>query len=300
MARDEADDEDDTESEVVAAAADRLYAAPPDDFTALRNELSKAAKSDGDADAARKIAKLRKPTAGAAVVNRYSLDEPGAVAPLTEVGDALRRAQQDLAADTLRELTTRRREVVAELTKAALAHSDKADATTALRDEVSQTFDAALADPDVAARLGRLVRGEQFSGFGFAAEGPSLTLVQGGRGKKPTPAKKASKTAAAKTPARKTAPEPAPPPARLTRRVERARADFEAADQAHAGAEADEERLGTRVRELADELAELQRDLDTAKRELEAARKRTRSARTSRREARSALDRAERALDRGQ
>ncbi len=38
----------------------------------------------------------------------------------------------------------------------------------ALREEVMATFDAALADPDIAASLGTLVRAAHWAGFGLA------------------------------------------------------------------------------------------------------------------------------------
>ena len=42
--------------------------------------------------------------------------------------------------------------------------------TAALRDDVTDTLQAAIADPDVAARLGRLEKAERWSGFGDFGE----------------------------------------------------------------------------------------------------------------------------------
>ena len=53
----------------VEEALDELYAAKPEDFTALRTKLAAAAKKSGDAEAARRISGSRKPTAAAWVVN---------------------------------------------------------------------------------------------------------------------------------------------------------------------------------------------------------------------------------------
>ncbi|SHG53391.1 hypothetical protein SAMN05443575_2188 [Jatrophihabitans endophyticus] len=300
------------ESDAVAAAADRLYAAPVDDFTAVRGDLAREAKAAGDAATAKAVAALRKPTVAASVVNRYALHERGVVAQLTELGDTMRRAQQDLDADRLRELSTRRRALVAEVTRAALAHVGRPDPPAALHDEVSATFDAAVADPDVAGRLGRLLRPERFSGFGVAP-GPGLTLVAGDGHRPRKAGARASDRRTAPT-ERATAPEPpagtrapaapAPPkPAarrRLARRVDAARTAFDDADRRHDEAAATERRAAERIRELGDELAALQRELDEAKTRQDAARREVRDARSARREARSALDRAERAQQRGE
>ncbi len=294
--------------EATEAAVDRLYAAEPDEFMALRGELAKAAKADGDAAAAKAIGALRKPTVPASVVNRYALHDASAGERLTELGDRMRRAQRDYDAGLLRELSAERRTLVAELTAAAFEHAGRLDPTTAQRDEVSNTFDAAVADPDVAGRLGRLVKPEQFSGFGLAP-GPELTLVQGER-RRPRPAAK-KVSAKTTTPAAPTTAEDDETTAaskqqpgsaarrRLARAAERARAAFADADEGFAAAEAAERRAHEQVRTLTDELAALQRELDTAKRDLDAARKQTRSARTTRRQAQSAMDRAERQLDAG-
>lgn len=52
----------------VEEALDELYAAKPEDFTALRTKLAAAAKKSGDAEAARRISGSRKPTDRKSVV----------------------------------------------------------------------------------------------------------------------------------------------------------------------------------------------------------------------------------------
>lgn len=291
--------------DAVRAAADELYALPAEEFVARRDELARAAKAGGDAARAKAIGRLRKPTAPAAVVNRYALGEPDEVARLGELGDRLRRAHRDLSAVELRDLTAERRRLVAELADAALAHSDRSDPTTALRDEVVSTLDAAVADPDVAAQLGRLLKPAHFSGFGIAP-GPELTLVTGGSGRGRSSRANAGRRTAkptAKPTERPTARPTDQPPEqpsttsaarRLARTLARARDAFAAAEEQQASADAAEQRAKEQVSSLTAELAELQKDLDTAKRGLDTARRDARAARVARREARSALDRAER------
>ena len=272
------------------AAADRLYAAAPEDFMALRGELAKAARADGDPAAAGRIEKLRKPTVAAWIVNAFVLGEAEAIERLTGLGDRLRAAQERLDAGELRELTTERRKLVDELTRAAFKQAGKKQPAAGLRDEVSGTFDAAVADPEIAGRLGRLPRAEQWSGFGFLPTGaPQLTVVRGGRdgGTKPSP--------------RPAAKEPAPPrKSAADRRKERkavadAQQAFDAAAALFAEAEDRQRELTQRIKQLSRRLAKLQDELDDARESLDTTRQEVTAAKTRRRDARSALDRAERA-----
>ncbi|MBO0788916.1 MAG: hypothetical protein J2P33_22885, partial [Actinobacteria bacterium] len=97
----------------LARAADELYAIPPAGFTAARNERARQAREAGDRDLAAAIAGLRRPTASAWLVNLLSREAPDQVSRLLELGEELREAQQALAGDRLRELSGRRRQLVA-------------------------------------------------------------------------------------------------------------------------------------------------------------------------------------------
>jgi hypothetical protein len=275
----------------VGAAADRLYAASPDDFMALRGELATQARTGGDAAAATRIEKLRKPTVAAWIVNAFVLGDAAAVDRLTDLGDRLRAAQERLDAGELRELTTERRRLVDELTRAAFKQAGKRQPAAGLRDEVSNTFDAAVADPEIAGRLGRLQRSEQWSGFGFLPTGtPQLTVVRGGR----DAAKKAPAKAGASAP-------PAPPrkSAAERRKEQKAIADAQqalsAAEEAFTDAEGRQRDLSQRIKQLTRRLAKLQDELDEARDALDTTKHEVSEAKARRRDARSALDRAERA-----
>ncbi len=275
-------------SDAVDDALRSLYSVAPDEFLARRGELVAAARSRGDAAAAVTIGRLRKPTAAAWIVNLLALDRPSVVDELIDLGAQLREAQDTLDAGRMRELAADRRTLVAGLCKDAFALAGRRQPPAGLRDEVSGTFDAAVADPDVAGRLGRLQRAEQWSGFGFAPTGaPELTLVRGGRSHEPA------------------RPRAAPPPpaapkvsASERRRQQRALAaaqkEFAAAESAHEQARDTEKELADEVRRLTKKLSKLQSQLDTARAELEAARQDVTSTRAQRRDTRSALDRAER------
>jgi|SRR5579875_2930843 len=302
-----ADDRGDRDA--VAAAADELYALDPDAFVGRRAELSAQARSRGDAATAKRIAALRKPTVAAWIVNRHVLADPADVQRLLELHDRLQEAQRELDAETLRELTTERRTVVDELTRAALRGAERADVPTSLRDDVVATFDAALADPEVAGRLGRLLRAEHWSGFGISdgdlpSGAPILRLVRGGRDR-PDRTSAREPAARRKSPERGRAKAPATagkrPDRAAQRAVRTARAALADADATVAAAASDEDAARERVGELADRVAQLQRQLTTARGELDAAkadvdsaRRAARAARALRREAQSAVERAER------
>ena len=174
--------DDDGPTPAVRDAAQVLYGGSPDAFLDARKDLSARAKAGGDPAAAKAIGALRKPTVAAAVVNRYVVEEPETVDRLLDIGSRLRDAHEALDAATLRELSAERRSLVGELTTAALDRFGPGTPSAGQRDEVANTFDAAVADPEIAGRLGRLTRSESWSGFGVAPlTGPALTLVRGGR-----------------------------------------------------------------------------------------------------------------------
>jgi len=141
-----------------------LYEADPDGFTARRQELADHAREAGQPAVAKQIAALRKPTRSAWVVNRLVRTDPEVRPRLDALGADL-RAAADLS--RIRDLTTARSRLVDELTRAALAGLPAPPA--ALREEVTATLDAAIADPEVAGRLGALARAEKYAGFGSGA-----------------------------------------------------------------------------------------------------------------------------------
>ena len=259
-----------------------LYSVPPDEFMAKRSELADRARKSGDGATAVAIEKLRKPTVGAWIVNALVLDDPSIVESLAELGERMRSAQDALDAGQLRELSTERRKLIDRLTADAFQRAGRKDPPAALRDEVNGTFDAAIADDDVAARLGRLQRTEQSYGFGFLPSGtPHLTVVRGGKDDKPAAKKTVPKLTAAEK-------------RKLERALTNARDAFAKAEAEFDEANQSERALADQVRQLSKKLGRLQTQLDNARADLEQARKDAVTARANRREARSVLDRAER------
>jgi hypothetical protein len=68
--------------------------------------------------------------------------------------------------EAIRALSAEQRRLVDDVARAAFEEAELADPTAALRDDVTATLQAAIADPDVASRLGRLTKAERWSGFG--------------------------------------------------------------------------------------------------------------------------------------
>jgi hypothetical protein len=163
-----------TTDDRVAAAVEELYGADPEAFTGRRGELVTAARTAGDRAAAKAIAALRRPTRAAWVGNRLARTDPGAPPRLAELATALGAAQEARDGPRLRELSAERGALVDALTAQALAAAGVADPPASLRLEVSETLQAALADPEVAAAFatGTLTRAAQWSGFGLPLAGP--------------------------------------------------------------------------------------------------------------------------------
>lgn len=201
--------------EVPAQVADQLYAVPPRRFVAERDAAVARARTAGDAEIARAITRLRRPTVAAWLVNLLALRRPELLAELAVLAEALQAAQRELQGGMLRDLTAQRRSVVSALVRSAEALArevdpDAAGGTLPLA-EVESTLTAALADPQVAAqvRAGRLQRPVSYTGFGApsgATAGISPAASQaGGRGGRTAQAEREQARAAALAQAREAA-----------------------------------------------------------------------------------------------
>jgi hypothetical protein len=231
-------------TELLEAAKAELYAADPDGFTARRQELAEHARDAGEPAVAKQINALRKPTRSAWVVNRLVRSDPGVRTRLGALAADLGEAADGAR---IRELTTARARLVDELTRTALAEVPAPAA--ALREEVTATFDAAVADPEVAGRLGTLVRAERYAGFGpgsFTAAPPAPAPA----GKPRDPAEAAAERQA-----------------RRQEKINSAERDLAHADSALEAALAAERDLEDTVRGLEAELAAARQRLAGARRQ---------------------------------
>lgn len=153
----------------LAAAAAELYALPPGEFIAARKDKAKAAKVEGDAEAARQIGRLPKPNAAAWAVNMLARHRPGEIAAALELGESFRRAQKEGDAPALRDLGGQRHQVLADVVRSGrdLAGELGNALSDAAATDLEQTLRAAISDPAAAAavRSGLLVRGLFTSGL---------------------------------------------------------------------------------------------------------------------------------------
>ena len=135
--------------------ADELYALPPEDFRAARDERAAQARASGDKALAREITALRRPVVSAWLVNLLARDEKGQMSDLLALGDSLKDAQQALDGDRLRELSAQRRDLVRAMVTAVKrrAAQDGRAVSLQVEREVEATLQAALADPEAAAAM---------------------------------------------------------------------------------------------------------------------------------------------------
>ncbi|MDJ0412760.1 hypothetical protein [Rhodococcoides fascians] len=151
---------------------DELYSLAPADFVSHRSAYVTRFKKAGDKSGATRIGGLRKPTVVAWLVNTLARQDESAVAELFDLGAELERAQQRGDGHRLRELSTARSASIRALTDRAVALGRERGMTVgdnAAR-EVSNTLNAAMADPEIRDRVraGRTVVAETYSGFGPA------------------------------------------------------------------------------------------------------------------------------------
>lgn len=178
---------------------DQLYGVDPDEFTALRTRLAAAAKRGGDGDTAKQIAAARKPTTAAWIVNGLIRADTEAKQRLSDLGARLRAAHTAMDGERIRQLSAEQRTLVDELTRTAFTATELASPSAALRDDVIGTLQAAIADPDVAARLGRLTKAERWSGFGEFGD-TAMVFTAGRRAKKPPEPPRAARKSARSEP----------------------------------------------------------------------------------------------------
>jgi hypothetical protein len=272
------------------SVSDLLYGLPPTQFTTERDAQAAHAREAGDADLAAAIKKLQRPTASAALVNLLVRENREQIEVLLDIGDRLRQAQENLAADDLRKLSQQRRTSVADLVKDAkrLAAEHDQTASDAVLGQIRSTLEAASADETAAAALreGALTKPLQYSGFGAGlisepAKPPAATRSR--------PSKRASVTALDTRRALRDA----------EAAVEHARDGFLAAERDLSAARLRTEDARRVVLGLEEELLSAREKLATAKREQtsaghahSAAQRDLDSAETTRKKAATAADRS--------
>ncbi|MET7749850.1 hypothetical protein [Micromonospora sp. NPDC005367] len=264
----------------------QLYSTPPDRFVAARDAAVAQARKAGDPATARQIARLRRPTVAAWLVNLLAIRRPELVADLVRLAEAMRSAQRELRGPRLRELSAQRRTAVGtllgEVRKLAAAEPGAPSTGKLPLTEVEATLNAALSDSEVAeqVRAGRLLRAASYAGFGEVPR-PQLRLVTGGEDEEEAqrrresgraPAQRAPGGRAAERAAERAEREARAERARQRRALERelakARAEQERAESELADATEVEHDGAAALDEIETELAELERRRAIAEQEL--------------------------------
>lgn len=166
-----------SDTDFLAEATAELYGSDPEGFTERRAALAARARAAGDRPAARDIAGLRKPTRPAWMINQLVRADPGVADRLAGLGDELRAAAAALDGARIRELSQARRRLIDTLIRQALQQAGEPSPPAGLREDLTATFGAALADPQVARDVaaGTLLRAVHRADF--SAGMPGLTLV---------------------------------------------------------------------------------------------------------------------------
>lgn len=277
----------------LASIADVLYALPAEEFTAARDSAAKDAKAD-DADLARAVKALKRPTASAWLVNRLVRQRADRLEELLALGDDLRAAQDALSGDDLRRLNRERHQLLRAVVDEARTLSG-GTVTEQVAREVETTLDTALSDAGAgdAVRTGRLLRA--LSGGGFEAVDlagavavPDAAPAPRRRSTSGRPAAQDADTSTAARPIRTKQPKQPTAAERAAEKRAKAKASRELAT-----ARREAERL---ERELADRDAEL----DEARERVEAARSRLDALEAELKAARTERTSAERELEKAQ
>jgi hypothetical protein len=168
-----------------------LYELPAGEFTAARNARAKELRQENP-ELAAEVAKLPKPTAAAAAVNRLARRDPSEVRALIQAGKRLRDAQERAVAgrsggeklqDAVREHRAALERVQRETRKLRL--------TDSVLERAVATFRAASIDPELQPLLERGLLARELESAGFAID-PGLAIAPAG--KRPTrPAQKDTK-----------------------------------------------------------------------------------------------------------
>ena len=158
---------------------DKVFAAPLGEFVALRDDLSKRLRADGEREAADRVKGLRKPSLAVWAVNQLSRTEAKDLGALLKAGAELRKAQEEVMAgespSRLQPAVAAEREQVERLTAKAHGLLEEAGhpVTDATLKRVSASLHAVATKPELGelAERGRLEHEEETTGFGFEALG---------------------------------------------------------------------------------------------------------------------------------
>ncbi|MFQ6171330.1 transposase [Oryzobacter sp. R7] len=146
-----------------------LYALAPQEFTAARNERAAQARASGERPLADEVRRLRRPSAGAWVLNLLARERPEDVGAVVELGARLREAMGVLGADELRALDRQRRDLTRAVAAsgAALARDEGQRVPAATLAAVEESLRSGMVDEGAGAALLTGLVVETFSSTGL-------------------------------------------------------------------------------------------------------------------------------------
>lgn len=154
----------------LSAVAHELYGLTPAEFTPARNARAKELRAAGEKELADAVRAMPRPSAAAWLANAMVRHLGEEVTGLLELGEELRRAQADLDAAQLRELTAQRRRLVSALARRGrdLAGELGHKVGPGVVEQLAATLNAAMTDKEAAEalRTGLLVAPMESSGLG--------------------------------------------------------------------------------------------------------------------------------------
>jgi hypothetical protein len=164
----------------LAREAKALYELSPDEFTAARNSRAKALRTDSP-ELAAQVAKLAKPSAAAAAVNKLARRDPSEVRALIQAGKRLRDAQERAVAgrrggeslqDAIRDHRAALERVQREVRRLGLSEP--------VLERAVSTFRAASIDPALQPLLERGLLAREVESAGFSID-PGLAVAPAGK-----------------------------------------------------------------------------------------------------------------------
>lgn len=149
--------------------AHELYGLAPEEFTSARNARAKEAKADGDPELAALVQSLRKPTAGAWLLNQLVRRHEEQVAQVLDLGARLRAAQGTLGAEELRGLDRQRRQLTRAVAEQArtLGRQEGRQVSDQAVAAVEETLRSAMVDAAAGAALRTGLLTDTFSSTGL-------------------------------------------------------------------------------------------------------------------------------------
>jgi hypothetical protein len=154
-----------------------LAEVPPDEFVQARNALVKQLRGQGQAEEARRVAALRRPSAVLFIVNQLGRRAAGAVADLIESTRRAKRAQvEGRSGDELREAMHAQREA----TQRLLTESEQMGIalTPEQKRRLQDTVQTAAASQPDALKEGSLEQELSASGFDALLTGPAAVVAR--------------------------------------------------------------------------------------------------------------------------